>query len=305
MGKADRRSINNKSPLPIVLAIIIVTILAGGGWYFFSQQKPKPIVVSEPAPEVPVELPQEPEPAVIEPSVEPAPPEPKIEVVQEKTECEKVSEGIKKYFSYLDKQEYIAARKFAIGSQDHFSRLIDKLIAKPPIISRETESLHSILKNTAHFYRILRKEDVFLMRDILAKEGSTIEPTLALFYKWSELAAECPQTGLQVHLPLPGLYEYAGFFLNTLGGQSYLFRRESRIRMLIKYYSILVMDRANTANINRYGIDIRPSIDSLLEEMKTAASLASKEEYLAQLILLQDKYQQQYGDGATSAPAGQ
>ncbi len=35
-----------------------------------------------------------------------------------------------------------------------------------------------------------------------------------------------------------------------------------------KYYSILVLDRANDASLNRYGIDIRPSVDSLLEEMK-------------------------------------
>ena len=66
--------------------------------------------------------------------------------------------------------------------------------------------------------------------------------------------------------------------------------------------SILIMDRANTQNINRYGIDIRPSIDSLLEEMKTASSLATKDDYVAQLMILQDKYQQQYGDGATSVP---
>ncbi|MBU4118902.1 MAG: hypothetical protein KJ555_09090, partial [Proteobacteria bacterium] len=80
---------------------------------------------------------------------------------------------------------------------------------------------------------------------------------------------------------------------------SYLFRRETRVRMLGKYYSILVLDRANDASMNRYGIDIRPSVDSLLEEMKSTTSLAERDTYLARLILLKDKYFARYG--ATNA----
>ena len=94
------------------------------------------------------------------------------------------------------------------------------------------------------------------------------------------------------------------FFLNTLGGQSYLFRRESRVRMLGKYYSILVLDRANDASLNRHGIDIRPSVDSLLEEMKTTTSLAGRDTYLVRLILLRDKYLARYG-AKNATPATQ
>jgi hypothetical protein len=168
-------------------------------------------------------------------------------------------------------------------------------------VSQEKESLFAILNNTAHFYRVLKGEDIFLVKEILDNEGDSLEENMALFYRWSELAADCPDAGILVHLPLPGLYEYAGFFLNTLGGQSYLFRRDSRTRMLIKFYSVKVMDRAEDASLNRYGLDFRPSIDSLLEELKSAQNLDRKEEYLAELILLQDKYEQKFGGQAAQS----
>jgi hypothetical protein len=63
------------------------------------------------------------------------------------------------------------------------------------------------------------------------------------------------------------LYEYGGFFLNTLGGKSYLFRRTSAIRCLTDYYAVLILDRANDAEINRYGIDIRPLITRALDNI--------------------------------------
>lgn len=215
------------------------------------------------------------------------------------TTCEQTAEEISAFFSALDGKDYINARQLTGGSQKYFTRLVDKLMAKPPVVAREKESLTSILNNAAHLYRTLGKNDVALIKEILAQEGDSIESTMALFYRWSELTPKCEMTKTSVRLPLKGLYEYAGFFLNTLGGQSYLFRRETRVRMLGKYYSILVLDRANDASMNRYGIDIRPSVDSLLEEMKSTTSLAGRGTYLARLILLRDKYLARYG--ATNA----
>ena len=56
--------------------------------------------------------------------------------------------------------------------------------------------------------------------------------------KWSEIETECTDVDLDIKLPLAGLYEYAGYFINTLGGQSYLFRRELYLRVLIRYYCL-------------------------------------------------------------------
>ena len=285
MTLSSKRSIKQKnSSLPVISgSIIILIILMGIGWFFFTPNPQPPVTIETPQIE-PTAQPTQPTEAK-EPDSEPQINQP-TQKVKEKSECEQASEEIRNFFNYLDRQDYIDHVKLKGGSHAHFSRLIDKLIANPPIIFQETESLFSILNNTAHFYRTLRKDDVFLIKEILNKEGNSIESIMALFYRWS----------------LPGVYEYAGFFINTLGGQSYLFRRESRVRMLIKYYSVLVLDRANEKSINRFGIDIRPSIESLLSEMQGTANLKGKDDYLAKLLILQDKYTQQYGEDKVEMP---
>ncbi|MDG4476337.1 hypothetical protein [Thiovibrio frasassiensis] len=209
--------------------------------------------------------------------------------------CEQTEEEIASFFSSLDNADYIGARQLKDGSQRYFTLRIDKLMAKPPVVARERESLTSILRNTAHLYRVLGKNDVALIKEILTQENDSVESAMALFYRWSELAPKCEPSKTAIRLPLRGLYEYAGFFLNTLGGQSYLYRRDSRVRLLGKYYSILVLDRANDASLNRHGIDIRPSVDSLLDEMKNTSNLTGRDTYLARLILLRDKYLARYG----------
>lgn len=300
MSQPNKPADKKKSPSPVIFGLILLIALGLSAlWYFSKDQTQTP--VSEPSgqftefppatPDIPADTdsgtPQDASSVTEQPPTE--------ALVTTATTCEQTAEEISAFFSALDGKDYINARQLKGGSQKYFTRLVNKLMAKPPIVAREKESLTSILNNAAHLYRTLGKNDVALIKEILAQEGDSLESTMALFYRWSELAPKCEMTKTSVRLPLPGLYEYAGFFLNTLGGQSYLFRRETRVRMLGKYYSILVLDRANDASMNRYGIDIRPSVDSLLEEMKSTTSLAGRDTYLARLILLRDKYFARYG----------
>jgi hypothetical protein len=168
-------------------------------------------------------------------------------------------------------------------------------MANPPVVARETDDLFAILNNMAHFFRILGLKDTLMVKDILMHEQELIEPSMALFYKWSEIAPECAaDVGLNIELPLTRLYEYAGYFINTLGGQSYLFRRELYLRALTRYYSILVIDRANSVDANLYGIDIRYTLDALIEEIQGNSALVNRQEYLENLMRLQEKYQARY-----------
>lgn len=210
-------------------------------------------------------------------------------------ECLQTADKILLFFEHLDKQNYI--RDYAVkgSTLEHFRGIVNKLIANPPVVVRETDDLFAILNNMAHFFRILGPKDILLTKDILVHEHELIEPTMALFYKWSEIEAECQDTELGIELPLPGLYEYAGYFINTLGGQSYLFRRELFLRLLIRYYSILIIDRANSADANRYGIDIRYTLDSLIAEIEGNRDLVNRQEYLENLVRLQEQYQAKYG----------
>lgn len=211
-------------------------------------------------------------------------------------ECLQTADKILLFFEHLDRQNY--AREYAVkgSTLDHFRGIINKLIANPPVVVRETDDLFAILNNMAHFFRVLGPKDILLIKDVLAHEREFIEPTMALFYKWSEIGPGCSDEHLNIDFPLAGLYEYAGYFINTLGGQSYLFRRELYLRVLIRYYSVLIIDRANSVDANRYGIDIRYTLDSLISEIQGNSSLEYGEEYLEKLIRLQETYQAKYGE---------
>lgn len=304
MTQPSKHTAKKKLVSPITIAIIVLAALGiFAGWYFLKDLTKTPTPSGQATKLAPAPPAIPPGPATQETKGTPSAQAPAEPETAKAPPCEQTAEGISSFFSSLDKADYIRMRKLQGGSQRYFRLLIDKLLAKPPVVARERESLTAILQNTSHFYRALGKNNISLIKEILAREGEALEPDMALFYRWSELAPKCGTAKGAVHLPLPGLYEYAGFFLNTLGGQSYLFRRESRVRMLVKYYSILILDRANDASLNRYGIDIRPSLDSLLEEMKTTTRLAGRDTYLVRLILLRDKYLARYG-AKTPAPSG-
>lgn len=303
---AQKRIIKKKSILPVIALIVILIIgLLYLAWNKFADKKHPVIIEQEqvtPQTTAPEVQPPTPQPTIERPQMIAPPTEEQSMQDAMKTACNQLSEEIRQFFTDLDKQDYIAARNLKGGSQEHINNLINRLIANPPIVVGETESLFSILNNTAHFYRTLKKDDLFLVKDILQREIDTIEPTMALFYQWSKIGKQCGNKKIKITLPLEGLYDYSGFFLTTLGGQSYLFRRESRIRMLTKYYSILILDQANDESLNIHGIDIRPSINSLLEEMKTSEKLASRDDYIETLLNLQDKYQSRYGHDEAVPP---
>lgn len=211
-------------------------------------------------------------------------------------ECLQTADKILLFFEHLDRQNYIREYNLKGSSRDHLKGIINKLVANPPVVVRETDDLFAILNNMAHFFRVLGPADILLIKDILINERELVEPTMALFYKWTEIEPGCPENDLNIKLPLPGLYEYAGYFINTLGGQSYLFRRSLFLRLLIRYYSILIIDRANSMDANRYGIDIRYTLDGLISELQANGDLENRQEYLENLVGIQEEYQAKYGD---------
>ncbi len=204
-------------------------------------------------------------------------------------DCEKVTAQAVSFLNYLDGRPTLLARDLEGGSAAFFRGCAARLLADPPVNIAEMKDMFRLVKNVTHFYRVLGKDRLLLTKDILAAEDRVVEPAMAVFYT---LIAECS-------LPLPGdaqpmsierLYDYAGYFLNTLGGRSYLLRRESKVRMLISYYAILIVDRANDEKFNQYGIDVRPYIDYLFYDISNQKGLAYRERYLTRLTALRDKY---------------
>jgi hypothetical protein len=94
-----------------------------------------------------------------------------------------------------------------------------------------TVSLREMKLNIAYFYRVLGKQQIHLLTDILQNESDLIEPTLRFFFQCYTGPGDADRA---VGRPsLRTMYAYASYLLDTFGGQSYLLRRGSRTRMLI------------------------------------------------------------------------
>ncbi len=190
------------------------------------------------------------------------------------------------FFKYLDGRDYVKAFALEGGTYAQYTASVAELSANLPTVAGETDSLYTTLKNVSHFFRVLGKKRTELAAAILKNEPEIIEPTMRVFYQWYT----GPSSTLKGRPSLPVMYEYASFFLNTLGGRSYLMRRDSKVRLLTTYYCILVLDRANDQGMNPNGIDIRPLIALTANDIRSQKGLIYQKAYLAELSRLAAKY---------------
>ncbi|WP_456473477.1 hypothetical protein [Desulfolithobacter sp.] len=318
--KVSRRKKSTRWPIIWLGCLFLAGLAVALGMYLIRDQKTTSLVsrLEEPLETPPVQ--QTPEPPFQEPLTAPEPPVPDLEsgvqpqpprtreekiqnqpppadelpaprpvLTREQQECNELALRLRDFFTSLDKKEYI--REFQLGkpSQDYFRDLAAKLLDNPPVVSREYDDLYTMLKNMAHFFRIIGKNNILLLKAIFDREGDRVEDVAADIYRFATL--ECKNNRFSFVLPLDKLYEYAGFFLNTIGGRSYLFRRDSQLRLLVNYYSTLIIDWANREDANRYGIDIRQVLPQLIREIETSNQLVYKETYLDKLYELREQYQ--------------
>ena len=205
--------------------------------------------------------------------------------------CYRLEKKINAFFNYLDQQGFVKAADIeAEGARRVFEDMVAELSANPPLIIGETQDIVSLMHNQAHFFRALDKKRIALVKHIMQTEADVLEHAMVNFYDYYVKLGGCGGQGEAI-VSLETLYEYASFFLNTLSGKSYLLRRDSTIRCLTRYYSVLVLDQANKATLNRYGLDIRPHIKLSLDDIRHQNTLIYQDIYLEKLADLQKKYQ--------------
>lgn len=211
------------------------------------------------------------------------------EIPAEAVNIDDIELRIANFFLHLDGQEYIKKYSLKNRAYNEYEDVIERLSLKTPFITNETESLYNMFLNIAHFYRVIGKDRISLIRDVLANENDDIETLMRDFYHW--YTHEFEKKKRKKGRPSPEVsYEYSVFFLNTIGGRNYLMRRNSKLRILAGYYSILFLDKANDLKLNVHGTDIRPYLRIIYDDISTFSGFKYQKEYTAQINLLKNKY---------------
>ncbi|MCG6919394.1 MAG: hypothetical protein LJE89_17840 [Deltaproteobacteria bacterium] len=204
-------------------------------------------------------------------------------------ECEELEDSLRAFCRYLDAGETFRAQKTYRDSWALFTDILESLERRPPVMSAESYRPSVIVENSFYFFRLLGKEKIDIVREVIKFESDLAEPLMGIMYYWLMTGRNCnklpsPTATLKV------MYQYAGFFLNTLGGHSYLYRQDSRISLLTIYYSILVIHEANMKELNEMGLDLRFFLPHIFQEIQSRNDLLYAEDYLQTLTNLQLQY---------------
>jgi hypothetical protein len=220
--------------------------------------------------------------------------EKKLEQTQEKkispapkSECEDINARVSNFFSLLDERDYIKEYQLENGTYSYLKEILEKLSEQTPVVGEE-HFPEEILTNAYHFYRVLKKTNILLIKDIIDKEKDKMEQTIHYLYL-QQIRCEDSQN----FLPSLGvLYNYAHFFWKTLGGKAYIFRLDTKSRILLMYYTTMITHEANLREMNKFGIDIRPQIERLENMLSNYPQLSYIDKYLYELDKIKKNYTQ-------------
>jgi hypothetical protein len=270
-----------------ILVIAVIGMLAG---YFLGMEQgrkegEKPALEKAP----PQRKPAPPQEAPVAKGSVIIPESKEVKSYDEKMPCERIEQEMQEYFRYLNGKGYVRHLGEGMDTQAQFKAILRKLSTSLPVPAGEGIDSSIMHDNIFLLFRVLDKNDFRLTWEILKYEEDHLEVTLDLFYRWLTLGTRCPDP----EGTLPSwdvLYHYAGFFLNTIGGRSYLFRRSMGLRLLCSYYSLLILQEADKQGKNSYGIDVLPFIDPLAREIALYPDFRFKQTYLQTLAEMEKGY---------------
>ena len=211
-------------------------------------------------------------------------PYPETEVTKagtERNEYNLLLEEVKRFCRYLDSRAYVREYDVFEGTYGRGLDMIAHLVEKRPRVSGETQNMAALTANLFHLYRVIGGKNIQLIKEVFIHERNRTEKTMDLIYRW--LIMDMTEPNARTAISLEAFYDYGAFFLSTLAGKSYLARRDSKLRILVTYYSILIVYKAETEHRNCYGIDIRPHVKKLEDDILSYKNLEQGEGYLKKL----------------------
>jgi hypothetical protein len=208
-----------------------------------------------------------------------------------KLQCQELEAALHAFCISLDASETWRSHEVGKESWSFFADVFTAMEQHLPATGGIAYQPPLIVENCFYVYRLLGKKRVDVIRDVLKYEGDLAEPLMGALYRWLMSGRRCETPGQQPE-QFKAVYHYACFFLNTPGGQSYLARRDSRIRLLIRYYAALIIHEANVRKMNEADIDLRFFLPLVATEVQSRNDLLHAEEYLRTLSELQAHYLQ-------------
>lgn len=277
--------------------LLAVAVLSGLAYYFYLKSWPdleKALIGEKVSPVEQEGLAQE-SMAVVPmerqkiPPLAPAEKEIPPQVTAEQDYCAKTERDLADFLQYLNEKKQIRRLLPGMDVPVRFRQIIKKLEARPPVPGGEGMDPKIVIQNMYHFFRVLNRKDILLIKEVIRSDQDTLEATMKMFYDWLMLGDECPDPE-QVRPSLPVLYRYTAFFLNTTGGRAYLYRRTPSLRLLVSYYCLLIINEADKTGKNYYGVDIFPFINPLIEEISRYPDFQFQNEYISNLNKMESYY---------------
>jgi len=215
--------------------------------------------------------------------------DPRANTNSEEYACADLQTHMTDFFLYLDEKRYVQHLELDTDTFTRFGQILQHLSDNPPIPAGEGIDPRIIVRNVYHLFRTLDRKDLRLIREVIMNEEPSMEVILKVFYTWAVLRRDCPVME-DIRPSMETLYLYAGFFINTTGGRSYLFRRSPTFRLVLFHYCISIVHEADKMEKNSYGIDILPFIVPLIKEIAHYSNLEFQKEYLAKLRQMENYY---------------
>lgn len=292
------------SRLPWLIFLALLVIGLGSGYYFYSHRQPPhqhraaiqtAVEDEHPASGAQLEEPSTPqEPAKIDESEAetPEPPEteePSNNATAQPDPCEVLFSRLQNYFEYLDGTEYFQRLSPDVSAYERLKVILKKLIKHPPVPAEEASDPRILLANLHHFFRTLKAQDLRLASEILTNEPDSMEDTFDMLFSWLMLPAPCADPD-SIRPSFQVTYTYAAFFVNTVGGRAYLFRRTPSVRVVVQYYALMVIYEADKRKNNTYGVDLLPLLTPLRNEISRFDDLIFQQQYLTNLDRIEYEY---------------
>jgi hypothetical protein len=203
--------------------------------------------------------------------------------------CDQAQKDLVGLFDFLDGRDYVKRILSNGRSYARFKEVTKRLTMQPPLPAGESMDPAHMMRNTYHFFRSLKPDDLRLVIALIRNEEASMELDMEVLYRWLMSGDRCPDPE-KIRPSFTVSYRYAGFFLNTMGGRAYLHRRSEGVRLLASYYCLLILHEADRRKVNTYGIDVLPHIGPILSEMDHYPGFQFRVTYIENLKHLEAYY---------------